>query len=76
MADEKKRPTATRMELYSVASTLCVLSFMVLIASSKSEDHWLRIVTMVMAISLQILYVVASLLSKRPEKAQDPEKPS
>ena len=77
MADEKKkRPTASRWELYNVASTLCVLSFLVLIASSKSEDHPLRILAMVMAIFLQILYLVMSLLSRRPEKPQDAGKPT
>ena len=74
MADATKRPVATRVELYSVASMLCVLSFIVLIASSKDEDHWYRIVAMVLAISLQIIFMVVSLLSRWPEKAQIPEK--
>jgi Na+/melibiose symporter-like transporter len=73
MAEERTSPAATRFELYSVASSLCVLLFMVLVASGKGEDHWLRFVTMWVVVVTQILYLIALLVS-RPTKPREKER--
>jgi len=69
MAAEQLQNVATRGELYGTAASLCVLLFMVLIASSKAEDHWLRIFTMFFVVGFQLFYVGMSIwLRNRPAR--------
>jgi hypothetical protein len=54
--------------LYSFLSSIYLSMFLVLVASSKPEDHWFRIFMTVYLIGMQLFFVVMLFVSQRSEK--------
>jgi hypothetical protein len=68
MADEQSPFTLRPSTFFSVVVQIFVSMYLVLMASSKSEDHWLRIAVMVYLILMMGLYIVAMFLARRQER--------
>ena len=62
---------ATRSELYSTASTLCVLILLTFMASCKTEQ-WFRVFMTFTVLGMQFLYLVLALRSKPRRERGEP----
>ena len=54
--------------LYAFLAMVFVSLFIVLVASNKPDDSWLRIVAMIYLIVMQVYFVVLQFLSRRAER--------
>lgn len=72
MSNEPDRNVIRPSMLYAFLAMVFVSMFIVLVASNKPDDSWLRIVAMIYLILMQLYFVVLQFVTRRAEMRSEP----
>ena len=71
MAEAKTAHWTTPATLYTVVAQIYLSMYLVLFASTKPEDHWMRYFVMVYLLVMVILWTGVSIWSLRSQRARE-----